>query len=284
MTLVCFGSVKGSPGVTLTALLTAAMWPSRNERGKVLLEADPDGGSLALRYQMPARPGLLSLAAATGNSLSRDGVFEHAQALPGGLPAVVGPPSSDQASAAMRSVGADMGDWFSAAPIDVIADVGRLSPSAPTSRFVSSADALLVVARPTSDQLQSAANRMRVLGKHLQVGWVLIGEQPYSPYDVSEAFDFPIVSVLPDDPRTAARIVDGADPTKLRRSPLIREINRFAQSLTDWLASSAPGDRLASSADEGDAVDEDMPSPWPEEAEPSAETETLESNTEAPSP
>ncbi len=239
MTLVCFGSVKGSPGVTLTSLLTAAVWPVREGRQKLLLEADPAGGSLAVRYQMPTRPGLLSLAAATGNSLSRDGIWEHAQALPGGLPAVVAPPSPDQASVAMRSVGADMGDWLSAAPIDVIADIGRISPSAPTARFMSSADAVLVVARPTADQLQPAAHRMSTLSDQMHVGWVLVGDEPYSPHDVVEAFGFPVVSVLPDDERAATRVVGGADPAKLKRSPLIKEVGRFAESLTVWLAARA---------------------------------------------
>jgi hypothetical protein len=248
VTLVCFGSVKGSPGVTLTALLTAAAWPARDSRQKVLLEADPDGGSLAARYQMPTRPGLLSLAAATGNSLSRDGIWEHAQALPGGLPAVVAPPSPDQASVAMRSVGADLGDWFSAAPIDVIADIGRISPSAPTNRFMSAADAVLVVARPTADQLQPAAARMTALAKQLPVGWVLIGDRPYSPQDVADAFEFPIVSVLPDDRRTAGRLVAGADPGKLKRSPLVREVGRFAESLTAWLSATA-GEPTRSTSD-----------------------------------
>ena len=248
MTLVCLGSVKGSPGVTLTALLTAAVWPQREGRQKVLLEADPDGGSLAVRYQMPTRPGLLSLAAATGNSLSRDGIWEHAQALPGGLPAVVAPPSPDQASVAMRSVGADMGDWLSAAPIDVIADIGRLSPQAPTARFMSSADAVLVVARPTADQLQPAAHRMQALSERLQVGWVLIGDRPYSPNDVADAFGFPVVAVLPDDTRAAARMIDGADPTKLKRSPLMREVGSLADSLTTWL--SAKDVNLAVEADD----------------------------------
>ncbi len=253
MTLVCFGSMKGSPGTTLTALLTAAAWPSRSGRRKVLLEADPDGGALAIRYQMPTRPGLLSLAAATGNTLSRDGLWEHAQRLPGGLPAVVGPPSPDQASVAMRSVGADMGDWLSAAPIDVIADVGRLSPAAPTARFLSSADAVLVVARPTADQLQSAVPRMKAFGERLQIGWVLIGERPYSPEDVAGAYDFPVVAVLPDDRKVAAALVGGADPAKYRRSSLIREVGRFARSLTTWLDTMAAATPAGSA---GEAVSE----------------------------
>jgi len=91
--------------------------------------------------------------------------------------------------------------------------------------FSAAADAVMVVARPTADQLQPAANRMAVLSKNQPVGWVLIGEKPYSPADVAEAFGFPVVSVLPHDARAADNIVAGADPTKLRRSALLHRLH-----------------------------------------------------------
>ena len=55
MTLTCFASAKGSPGVTLTALGFAA---ARAAAGTptLLLEADPSGWSLAIRYQLGRQP------------------------------------------------------------------------------------------------------------------------------------------------------------------------------------------------------------------------------------
>lgn len=270
MTLLCLGSVKGSPGVTLTSLLTAAAWPTADDRRKLLVEADPDGGALALRYQMPTRPGLLSLAAATGNTLSRDGIWDHAQSLPGGLPVVVAPTSPEQASVALRSVGANLGDWLSASPIDVLADVGRLSPTAPTHRFLAAADAVLMVARPVADQLQPAAYRMASLAKTMQVGWVLIGDRPYSPEDVAEAFHFPVVAVIPFDQRTAARISDGVNPHRLRRSPLLREVARFAGSLSGWLAARQTAARPAQSAENRENPGSPDGSPHPTSMQPSS--------------
>ncbi len=51
MGVVTFLSAKGSPGVTTTALLAAALWP----RPALLLEADPAGGDVAAR--VPAADG-----------------------------------------------------------------------------------------------------------------------------------------------------------------------------------------------------------------------------------
>ena len=235
MTLVCFGSVKGAPGATLTALLTAAAWPTEDGRAKAFVEADPDGGSLALRYELSPRPGLLSLAAAASNALSSDSIADHTQTLPGGLPVVVAPPSPEQATVAMDSVGGDLGDWLANGPGDFVADVGRLSVNASNARFVGAADAVLVVCRPLPDQLQPAAQRMKALSASCQVGWILIGDKPYSASDVSEAFGFPVVASLADEPKTAAAITSGVDPHKLKRSKLTSDVATFASSMSAWL-------------------------------------------------
>lgn len=235
MTLVCFGSVKGAPGVTLTSLLVAAAWPTEDGRSKAFVEADPAGGSMALRYRCSTRPGLLSLAAATGNTLSSDSIADHTQVLPGGLAMVVAPPSPEQAAVAVESVGVPLGQWLAAGPGDYIADVGRLAASSPAAGFTAAADAVLVVARPVPEQLQPAAQRMKALSVTAQVGWVLIGDKPYSAADVGEAFGFPVVAALADDPKTAAAITSGVAPHKLKKSALTRDVAAFSSSLAGWM-------------------------------------------------
>ena len=59
MTTLALASVKGSPGVTTTALALASWWP----RPVVIVEADPAGGDLAARLGLPEEPGLVGLAA-----------------------------------------------------------------------------------------------------------------------------------------------------------------------------------------------------------------------------
>ncbi len=95
-------------------------------------------------------------------------------------------------------------------------------------------------------------------GRH--VGWVLIGERPYSAQDVADAYEFPVVAVLPDDSRAATALIAGADPARLRRSQLLREVQRLAHALADWLGAvdadrSADTDRTDVS-DAAEPVDE----------------------------
>lgn len=235
MALICFASQKGSPGVTLTVLAVAAAWPTSEGRRKLLIEADADGGSLAIRYQLGRQPGLLTLAAAGRHGLSRDELWAHAQELPGGLAAIVAPERPDRASAVLSANGNSLGAWLAAlGDVDVIADCGRLSPSSPTTAFANHADVVLFVARPMAEQIQPATERaaaMRAAGR--TVGWVLIGERPYSGVEVTAATGVPVVAVLPDDPRSAAALQSGGGTGRLRRSPLVRAATALAADLAD---------------------------------------------------
>jgi MinD-like ATPase involved in chromosome partitioning or flagellar assembly len=235
VSLICFCSFKGSPGATLTALTTAAAWPTGETTDRVLVEADPDGGALAIRYQMPSKPGLLSLAVASRRGLDAERLWDHAQTLPGGLPVVLGPDGPGQASEVLRGSGARLGEWFASLEgIDVLVDVGRLSVGSPATDLVASADVVLAVARPVADQLQPAAHRLQALQTHggLNVGWVLIGSQPYGPASIENAYGIPVVHVVADDPRTVRRIETGTAPNRVRRSPLVRSVTDLADELS----------------------------------------------------
>jgi MinD-like ATPase involved in chromosome partitioning or flagellar assembly len=243
MALVCFASFKGSPGATLTALATAAAWPLEPGRRKLLLEADADGGVLALRYQLPARPGLLSLAAAARRGLADDQLWDHAQLLPGGLPVILGPDGPHQATEVLRAGGRDLGRWLRALPhVDVIADVGRLSIGSAANEVAAEADCLLGVARPVAAQLGPAAQRLSALANHgLRVGWVLIGDRPYSAAEVQRAYGLPVIHVIEEDNRGAQQMEAGTNPAKLRRSTLVRSVASLAGTLSGWaVGSSAP--------------------------------------------
>ncbi len=237
MSLVCFASFKGSPGTTLTALATAATWPTGEYRRKLLLEADPDGGVLALRYRLPAKPGLLSLAAATRHGLNPEQLWDHAQTLPGGLPVVLGPEGPEQATEVLRSNGRALGEWLTSLHgVDVIADLGRLSLGSAAFELARSADAVLAVARPEASQLQPAAQRLVALGPYgPRVGWVLVGEKPYSAQAVTDAYGLPVVHVVAEDRRGASLMETGANPKKLRRSTLVRSVTGLAEALATWL-------------------------------------------------
>lgn len=233
MALICFASQKGSPGVTLTALTVAAAWPSTPGRRKLLLEADADGGSLAIRYQLGRQPGLLSLAAASRHGLGREDLLSHAQELPGGLAAVVAPERADRAAAVLSTSGGALGAWLAALPdVDVIVDCGRLHGASPALTLAGHADAVFFVSRPVAEQIQPAVERLKSLGGNVEtIGWVLIGERPYSAAEVSAATGIPVAAVLADDPRTAHALTNGECSQRVRRSSLVRTASAFAARL-----------------------------------------------------
>jgi MinD-like ATPase involved in chromosome partitioning or flagellar assembly len=234
VTLICFASFKGSPGVTSTALATAAAWPQAVGRHKLFLEADADGGAVALRFQLPTVPGLISLAAAARSGLYRDQLWDHVQVLPGGLPAVLAPDGPEEATVVIRGIGRELGQWLGGlTDVDVIADLGRLSIGSPSWELVRSAQAVLIVARPEVPLLQPSAERMAALaGSGLPVGWVLIGDRPYSAQQVAGAYGFPVIEVLPADQKVARSLEGGTHPARLRRSTLVRSVAALAERLS----------------------------------------------------
>ena len=237
MSLIVFTSFKGSPGTTLTALAAAAAWPTVDERRKLFLEADPDGGSIAINYQLGTKPGLISLAAAARKGLARDDLWDHAQELPGGLPVVLAPDGPEQATGVLRTSARELGEWLQQLPdVDVIADIGRLSLGSPAVELAAGADAVLVVVRPVADQLRPAAQRMNSLAQICpRLGWVLIGNEPYSETEVASAYNFPVVAVIDDDKRAAKALEDGVSPNKVRRSNMVRSVSTMTSMLHTWL-------------------------------------------------
>ena len=201
----------------------------------MFVEADPSGGSLALRYQLSVELGLVTLAAAVRAGIDQSSVWNQAQLLPGGLPAVLGPETPDQVNSVLASTGAALGRFLSnLEAVDVIVDLGRLGTGTHAAGFLDSADLLLMVARPVAEQLQPAAHRLQSLGLPAErLGWVLVGERPHSTAEVEQAFGLRVAGVIADDQRGAKALAgESAGSSRIRRSALARS----ASSLADELA------------------------------------------------
>ena len=231
MSLVCLCSVHGSPGVTTTALALAGAWPEG--RRCLLVEADPFGGVLAARFGLRDTPGLTSLAAASRNGLDGDVVWRHAQQLPGGVPVLVGPPSADQAHAVLRDLVSPLGDWCAGSTeVDVIADCGRLAPGSSTVVAFQQADGVLLLTRPTPDQLRPAAHRLATLGvAGPRARLLLVGDSPYGAAEVASGLSVEVAGVMAWDPRTAGALCGAVGGKVLRRSPLVRAAVSLAERL-----------------------------------------------------
>ncbi len=246
MGYIAFASAKGSPGVTTAVAALAATWPA--DRGLLVAELDPAGGDLAVRYDLPAEPGLVTLAAAARRDLDAATLFAHTQPLPGAVGAdhatrriLPAPVAVDQASASLAALRGRLSGVLASAGIDVLVDCGRLDPGSPVQRLATEADLLVVVARPVVAEVHHLAARLDGLEPR-GLSLLLVGDRPYSVEEVAEAVGASPLGTLPADARAAAALTVG-DPHAVRvvrRSGLLRGALAIAERLAFWLAPPPP--------------------------------------------
>lgn len=238
MSLIGLCSAHGSPGVTTTALVFAATWPEH--RRCLLIEADPFGGVIGARYRLGDTPGLSSLAAVARGGLDEEAVWRNVQQLPGGVGVLVGPASAEEAHAVLADVAGVLAAWCTTqTDLDVIVDCGRIGPTSPMLEILVKADALLVLARPSLDQLRPAAHRLTTLkASGVEASLLLVGDSPYGSDEVAATLKTDVRGVIAWDPRTAAVLTGARGAVRdLRRAPLVRS----AATLASRLAGSLPG-------------------------------------------
>ncbi|GAA2301924.1 hypothetical protein GCM10010402_71070 [Actinomadura luteofluorescens] len=273
MALIALAADKGAPGVTTAAVALGAVWP----RPVLVAECDQAGGDLV--YRLPsAQPdgdadggmlnpsrGLLSLAATARRGLRPDQVAEHCQRLAGGLDVLVGVTNAEQAQA-MTWLWGPLGRAFAGlAPVDVIADCGRLGAASPLVDLMHEADLVVLLTRATLEQVAHLRERVAALTAELrggppvgvlvladprdfrgsisEVDRILAGARGRAP-DAAQGPPPPDVTVLGGlalDPK-GADLLSGSWGGRLDRSLLIRSAREVAADLTARLpaAPSAP--------------------------------------------
>lgn len=235
MTLFAFASSHGSPGVTATVAGLASVWTATTGRDVLLLEADPDGGVLACRFEdLRADRTLADVAVDVRRGFDVGAVLTSAQELWGAVPVVVAPPSAEQTHSALTAGGDRLAAGLAAAEgIDVLADLGRLTGRSPALHLARRAAATIFVARPTFEAAASLGARLpEVAGHGCDSELVLVGDQPYAPSDFQHALAVPLLGVLPHEPRVADAFAGGgASDRQLRRSLLWRSLCDLASRL-----------------------------------------------------
>jgi hypothetical protein len=246
--LIALASVKGSPGVTSTALALAAAWT----RPVVLLEADLAGGDLAYRCRAahggPVHPtkGLLQVASAVrGGMPDPAAVSDQAQLLACGVHLVQGLTTAAQARG-LVALWSPIAQACTAAEVDVIADLGRLDRSSPVMPMAQAASYLVPVASTSLESVMHLTEGLNdVLGGLAQVGTVnvtpvLVGPDAHSERDCADLDDLltraglPILQTqpMPYDPKALERLERGerADG-RLGRTLLLRAARAIAGSM-----------------------------------------------------
>lgn len=235
--LVAVAARKGSPGVTTLSALIGAYWHQQGAT-RLVLEADPSGGSLAARWSVAHGltwdPGLLSLSTSR-QAMSLDLLPAVAQQLADDLWVAAAPPGPDQVEAGLLRLGDTGAAGLAAAHgLVTIADCGRLRPTMASMVLARRAALTVLVCRPRLDEVHAlvpAVAELRAAGCTL--GLVCVGDRPYGPDDVAASLGVDLLGSLPVDERAAEALdLDGlAAGRALRRSRLIGEVTELVSRI-----------------------------------------------------
>ena len=200
--IVVFQSLSGSPGASVWTTLGSGLWPSDNPLERVGVEADLDGGVMAVRYQLESKTDLLLAEAplAEGAGLGDMSLCAHKVGNRAWL--VPGP----KAPEAVRR------RWLAAGGVDSVAqlalrdsrvwmfDVGRASPTGVMAPLFASAAVSVLFVRGSSEELTKVRGRLVELkdtGAHVMVA--VTGRLDHREDEVKEFVGTRHVMFLPDD-------------------------------------------------------------------------------------
>lgn len=214
MSVIAIGSIHGAPGATTLALDLARL----RAPDSLVIEADPDGGSLAARLDLAMRPGLIELAGAARTGIAADDLWRFAQPAPGGIAVIVAHPAAEQVQAALRAAVHHVGMALQTLGGHVLIDVGRLRPGSPALGFAALADTTIVVAANSVESVVGIHHRRQLLSDLGDVRLVLDHDSPYSADEIE---------------RTTGHAVWGSVPRAAGRRSAGRRHRRLSQLLAD---------------------------------------------------
>ncbi len=162
--IIAVGSWRGV-GATTTALLAATCLAAASEAGAWLVEADPAGGVLAGRMELPTRciAGLERVAFPTDRISAVDSFLATAH-VSGGLRVVLAPADPFRAFACHQP----RMPWAPALrdlPGVVVVDVGTVRAGSPVWPLLAQADVMLLVASPEVSSAVAAAEWVQTAGR-----------------------------------------------------------------------------------------------------------------------
>lgn len=200
MAIIAVGSVHGSPGATTLALDLARLVGADT----LLIEADPDGGSLAARLDLGVKPGLTELAGAARVGIDADDLWKFAQPAAPGVALIVAHPAAEQVQAALRAAVTHIGAALRCVSGIVVIDVGRLRPGSAALGFATLADSVVVLAANSVESVVAIHHRARLLAGFGDVQVVLAGGAPYSVTEVAAATGQSVWGVIGSGSRRVA--------------------------------------------------------------------------------
>ena len=222
MSLVALGTPGGLAEISSIALHIASMWP----RPVTVVEADPDGGRLAVRHNWPLRSELGALAASlqqtpqggswawhsgsetSGSNLheqniSRRTMYSRPTMYGNDFRVVVAPAAPDDVITAVSKLALSPRRMEEVLGTDVLISVGTIRPGTPVSALLESADARLLVMRCTIEDVSAVLHRRGLLQS---VGpWtILTAGGGLTTVDIARVIHWPVLAdLLPSDRRNS---------------------------------------------------------------------------------
>lgn len=233
MTVIAVTSSRTSPGATSLAAGLALSLSADYDR-TLLIEADPAGGVLSLRFDLDVTPSLTTFGSDTRNGYSHELAWRNTQDLRG-VRCIPGPVDPRLARSWVERVTPALTENLKTLGAPAIIDLGWIAESGPSLALAAAADVTLVVTRPEIAEVQALLFQVRQLqAAGATVGLVTVGTTPNDPQEVAAVAGVPLVAVLPNDAAIAAALCGGKfSPNKFRRSLLWRTIGGIAATLVD---------------------------------------------------
>ena len=201
MSLVAIATPGGLTEISSIALHIASMWP----RPITVVEADPDGGRLAVRLHGRVRPALHDLVSSL-RPCSRHSSIVTGDTFGPDIRVVAAPASPDEVIEAIQHLRHSIRHLDDLLGTDVLVSVGTVRPNSPSDDLTKSADGRLLVMRCTIEDIAAVVHRRRMLQA---VGpWtVLTAGGRLTTVEVARVVHWPVLAdLLPADRSNSATL------------------------------------------------------------------------------
>lgn len=211
MVSIAVATLGGLTDLGTICLHIASLWP----HPPAVVEADPDGGRLAVRHDWDLRPGLVDLVAHVEShqssqtperSSERDPLDAVAHRLRNGVRIVVSPPNIEAVLDVMPGLARAITHLDRWATGDVLIDVGVVRPGSPARDVISAATRRIIVVRKEVDDIVALAHRRHLL-ESMGEWSVLTAGGRLRADEVMGAIKWPtLADLLPNDRKSSTRL------------------------------------------------------------------------------
>lgn len=203
MAVMAIGTLGGLTDLGTICLHVASLWP----RPPMVVEADPDGGRLAVRHNWDLRPSLSDLGTTmrSGGAPTRH-LESIAHRLRSGVRVVVAPPAMESVHAALPALVQHLVEDQVEPSTDVLIDVGIVRPESPARDLIVGATHRILVVRKDAEELVALAHRRSLL-ESMGEWSVLTAGGRLRTGDIVDAIHWPVIADLLANDRRSSTVL-----------------------------------------------------------------------------